>query len=319
MIIISWIFATILTPGVDFMENRGINRGAAILIVMLTILLAVAFAVILIFPAILAAVNQIKTKLESNVLAQVSIQMEAFFEKNFNNAELARNISTKFNDLVNGILGKMGGFLKNIGSVLASIAIIPFVTFFLIKDSRLFKRALISHIPNKYFELALNVLHKISNQLSKYIQGQALDALLVGILSVSGLFIINLVFGNPVSSFIFIGMIAGIANLIPYLGPYVGAVPAMIMVIINNPPNMMNILIWIAIMFALVQFIDNTFISPLVVSKSVDMHPLTVVIVIIVGSSLAGIMGMLFAVPAFGIIKVTLTEIIWGLKNYKLK
>ncbi|MFA4839076.1 MAG: AI-2E family transporter [Candidatus Neomarinimicrobiota bacterium] len=319
MVIISWIFAMILMPAVDFMESKGLNRGIAIIIVMIAILIGIVTTAFLVFPAIIRAVDQIKIKLESNVLAQISIQLEAVFKKHFNNPELARNVTTKLNDSINGMLGNMSGFLNNAGSFAASLAIIPFVTFFLIKDTRLFKRALISRVPNKYFELSLNVLHKISDQLSKYIQGQALDAAIVGALSVIGLFSINLAFDHPVSQFVFIGLLAGIANLIPYLGPVVGAVPAMMMVVINNPANMMNILLWIAITFALVQFIDNMFVSPLVVSKSVNMHPLTVVIVVIIGGNVAGAIGMLFAVPTFGIIKVTLTEIIWGLKNYKLR
>jgi len=198
------------------------------------------------------------------------------------------------------------------------VAIVPFLTFFLIKDMRFFKRALIAKIPNKYFEMSLNVLQKVGNQVSKYIQGQALDAFIVGCLSVLGLFIINLVFDNPVSQFVFIGMIAGVANLIPYLGPIVGAVPALLIAVISNPPNLGVVLLWIIITFILVQVIDNSFVSPMVVSKSVDMHPLTVVIVVIIGGNLAGAVGMLFAVPVTGIIKVTIAEIVWGLKHYKL-
>ncbi|PIS28668.1 MAG: hypothetical protein COT43_05925 [Candidatus Marinimicrobia bacterium CG08_land_8_20_14_0_20_45_22] len=319
MVIISWIFSIILTPAVDFMESKGINRGIAIIIVMVAILMTIVAAAFLIFPAIISAVDQIKIKIESNVLVQIGIQLEAVFEKNFNNPELARNLISKLNDTINGMLSNMSGFLNNAGSFAASLAIIPFVTFFLIKDTRLFKRALISHVPNKYFELTLNVIHKIGDQVSRYIQGQALDAAIVGALSVIGLLSINIAFDHPVSQFVFIGILAGIANLIPYLGPVVGAVPAMMMVVINNPTNMMNILLWIAITFVLVQFIDNTFVSPLVVSKSVNMHPLTVVIVVIIGGNIAGALGMLFAVPTFGIIKVTLTEVIWGLKNYKLR
>jgi predicted PurR-regulated permease PerM len=73
------------------------------------------------------------------------------------------------------------------------------------------------------------------------------------------------------------------------------------------------------ITFILIQVIDNSLVSPLVVSKSVNMHPLIVVIVVIIGGKIAGTVGMLFAVPVAGIIKVTSAEVMWGLKNYKLK
>jgi predicted PurR-regulated permease PerM len=78
------------------------------------------------------------------------------------------------------------------------------------------------------------------------------------------------------------------------------------------------VLLWIVIVFVIVQAIDNAFISPMVVSKSVNMHPLTVVVVVIIGGNIAGLIGMLFAVPFTGIIKVSSSQVIWGLKNYRL-
>jgi predicted PurR-regulated permease PerM len=177
---------------------------------------------------------------------------------------------------------------------------------------------MISKVPNKYFELSLNILHKVENQVGKYIQGQAIDALIVGLLSTLGLFLINLRFDNPVPYFVFIGMLAGLANMIPYVGPVVGAIPALATAILNNPDNLGLVLLWIVIMFVLVQAIDNAFVSPLVVSKSVNMHPLVVIVVVIIGGKIAGAIGMLFAVPLTSIVKVTLSQVIWGLKNYSL-
>ncbi|RKY59053.1 MAG: hypothetical protein DRP96_07525 [Candidatus Neomarinimicrobiota bacterium] len=318
LFVIALLLAVLLSPSVDFMERRGINRGLAIVIVMLLIIGIIAFTVSLIIPGIIGAVESLSSKLQSDVITDLNNNIENFFAVNFNNAELARNITSKMNEIGLKLLSNMAEFFKNVGSFLASVAIVPFLTFFLIKDMRFFKRALIAKIPNKYFEMSLNVLQKVGNQVSKYIQGQALDAFIVGCLSVLGLFIINLVFDNPVSQFVFIGMIAGVANLIPYLGPIVGAVPALLIAVISNPPNLGVVLLWIIITFILVQVIDNSFVSPMVVSKSVDMHPLTVVIVVIIGGNLAGAVGMLFAVPVTGIIKVTIAEIVWGLKHYKL-
>ncbi len=246
------------------------------------------------------------------------MKIEAFFEKNFNNAELARNVTARLNEIGVNLLNSLGEFFKNVGAFLASMVIVPVITFFLIKDSRRFKRAVISKVPNRYFELSLNILHKVENQVGKYIQGQAIDALIVGLLSTLGLFLINLRFDNPVPYFVFIGMLAGLANMIPYVGPVVGAVPALATAILNNPENLGLVLLWIVIMFVLVQAIDNAFVSPLVVSKSVNMHPLVVIVVVIIGGNIAGAIGMLFAVPLTGIVKVTLSQVIWGLKNYGL-
>ncbi len=318
MFIIAWLLSVLLSPVVDFLESRGLKRGWAILIVMILILALVGFSFSLIIPGIIRTVEAMTSKLQSNVITEFSMKIEAFFEKNFNNAELARNVTARLNEIGVSLLNSLGEFFNNVGSFLASMIIVPVITFFLIKDSRRFKRVVISKVPNKYFELSLNILHKVENQVGKYIQGQAIDALIVGLLSTLGLFLINLRFDNPVPYFVFIGMLAGVANMIPYVGPVVGAVPALASAILNNPDNLGLVLLWIVIIFVLVQAIDNAFVSPLVVSKSVNMHPLVVIVVVIIGGNIAGAIGMLFAVPLTGIVKVTLSQVIWGLKNYSL-
>jgi len=304
MFIIALLLSVLLSPLVNFLEHKGLGRGWAILIVMVLIFIIVGFSFSLLIPRIIGSAGSIITKLQSDVIVDSSLKIENFFEKNLNNAELGRNVTAKLNEIGIRLLGSLGEFFKSVGSFLASIVIIPFITFFLIKDARRFKKAIISQVPNRYFELSLNILHKAGNQLGKYIQGQATDALIVGLLSILGLFIINLAFHGPVPYFVLIGMFAGLANLIPYIGPFVGAIPALIIAILNNPPNLGLVLLWIVIVFIIIQIIDNSLISPLVVSKSVNMHPLTVVVAVIIGGNIAGVMGMLFAVPLTGILKV---------------
>jgi putative permease len=319
MFIIAWLLSVLLNPLVNFLEHKGLARGWAILIVMILIFAIVGVSSGLLIPRIIRTVESMISKLQSDVITDYSLKIESFFQRNFNNAELGRNVTATLNDLGLKLLGSLGEFFKSVGSFLASMVIIPFITFFLIKDARRFKKAFISQVPNRYFELSLNIIHKIGNQVGKYIQGQATDALIVGILSIIGLFIINLAFDGPLPYFVLVGMFAGLANLIPYLGPVFGAVPAMIIAILNNPPNLGLVLLWIVIVFILVQAIDNAFVSPMVVSKSVNMHPLTVVVAVIIGGNIAGAMGMLFAVPFTGILKVASSQVIWGVKNYELR
>ncbi len=319
MLVIAWLISVILNPLVDYLESIGFNRTLAILTIMAIILGGIIALIAGIIPALIKAVESISATLQSDLIKNLTIQLEQFFQEKFNNPDLARDLITKAEQIGSQLLVKVAGFLKNAGSYVAFVGIVPIITFFMIKDKRLFKRALIAQVPNRYFELFLNVLQKVDSQVTKYIQGQAIDALIVGLLSVIGLFIINLVFDNPVPYFVIIGMIAGVANLIPYLGPYVGAVPAIILTVLNNPANVGYIIFWIIVVFILVQLIDNNLVSPMVVSKSVNMHPITVVIAVVIGGNIAGVFGMLFAVPFWGIIKVTMREVSWGLRSYKLK
>ena len=319
MFIISGLISTLLSPVVNFLESKGLSRGLAILVVMLLIIALLAISLMLIIPGIIRTVESLSIKFQSGLFTDLSSKLEDFFAKNFHNAELARNVSGRLNDIGIKLLGGVGKFFKSAGSLLASIVIIPFMAFFLIKDGRKFKKALISSIPNKYFELTLNILYKAEHQVGKYIQGQALIALEVGTLSTIGLGIINLIFHGPVPYFFFVGMLAGLGNLIPFLGPYIGAIPALALAVLNNPTNLPMVLLGIVVTFFLVQMIDNTFFSPLIISKSVNVHPLTVVVIVLIGGKVAGAMGMLFAVPFWGVVKVVSSQVIWGLRNYTFR
>jgi predicted PurR-regulated permease PerM len=111
-------------------------------------------------------------------------------------------------------------------------------------------------------------------------------------------------------------MFAGLANLIPYIGPVAGAIPAILITLVQGGDNMMIIKIIIA--FSIVQFIDNFLVQPLVLSKTVNLHPLIIVFVVIIGGQFFGLLGMLLAVPVAGIIKVTSRELYIGIKKFHI-
>jgi len=318
ILIISGLLSILLSPLVDVLESRGIKHGLAILLVMALILALLALSFWMIIPRIISSVETLMTKLQSDIILDLTQKIEGFFNKHFHNPELAKNVLARLNSFGITLLGSLEGLLKSVGSFLASVVIIPVVTFFLIKDSRQFKKALISRVPNQYFELSLNILHKTGDQVTSYIQGQAIAGLIVGVLTIIGLFIINRVFHDPVPYFLFVGALRGLLNVIPYIGPIAGMALAMALTILNNPANLGAVLLWVAIVFIVIQALDNIIISPLVVSKSVDMHPLTVLVVVIIGSKVAGVTGMLLGVPLVGVIKVVISQLSWGLRNYKI-
>ena len=177
-------------------------------------------------------------------------------------------------------------------------------------------------VPNRYFEMSLNISYKTKKQLTNFLRGQLLAALGVGIQSIIGLSLLNLIFDANISGVFLIGSIAGMANMIPFVGPFMGMAPAIVVSLFNNlgdPIAAANFyyIIHIVVMFFIVQMIDNNVISPIVVSGSMEMHPLTVILLILVGSQI-GILGMFLAVPAWGIFKVIVQEVYNGLKGHHL-
>jgi predicted PurR-regulated permease PerM len=165
-------------------------------------------------------------------------------------------------------------------------------------------------MPNRYFEVSYWVIRKISIQLGRFVRGWILDAFLVGFLSALGLSILGI--NNSVS----IGVIAGIGHLIPYFGPIIGGIPAIIISVVQFGD--LSMLPSIIIMFLIIYTIDNGFIQPNVFSKSTDFHPIVIIVLIIAGSSLMGVIGMLLAIPTATVVKTAAKEIYNGYKNYKI-
>jgi len=130
---------------------------------------------------------------------------------------------------------------------------------------------------------------------------------------------------------VFIGIIAGLANLIPMVGPFVGMIPAILIALMNNLGNDAAMahqlfgvvpspffIMDIVFMFIIVQQIDNNFITPILVGESVGLHPMAVMIVLLIGGTMMGPLGMLFAIPAAGVLKVIISEMIFISKNSHL-
>jgi predicted PurR-regulated permease PerM len=191
-----------------------------------------------------------------------------------------------------------------------TLTIVPFVTYFILADGKRAYTSLVERIPNRYFEMTLNVIDKIKRHLVNYLKGWILDSMIIGFLSIAGLMILG------VNYAIVIGIVAGIANLVPYLGPIVAATLA-ILVSLTQVGNF-SMVGPILIMTLFIRLTDDFVVQPLCFAKTIDMHPLTVLLLLIIGHEVLGVGGMLLAIPLATIIKVSAVETYWGLKNYRI-
>ena len=234
--------------------------------------------------------------------------LQPFFGEDFKLSELVKEHGER---LTETMLGGTTVFLGGVVSGLTFVVIVPFVAFFFLKEGRRLTRTMIELVPNVYFELCLNLLHQINGQIGGYIRGQILATTVVSILAVSGLTLIEVKYALP------LGVLAGLANMIPFLGPLIGFISASIVALATG--GGISLVVKVGIVFLLIQLIDNVLIQPTVVAKSVEMHPLVVLFVVMVGSQLMGIVGMLIAVPLTGIIKVSSQTIYEGVRGYRLE
>jgi len=313
MLAVSLLIAMIFDPVVKLLEGRNISRLTSVLIVFCVSGIFIFFALSILIPKIVSQMNTISEALSKENVNRFIYQIEAVAKTYIpfaDSADIAGKISDFLYSLVFDSINNISDIVSSIVSILAIMVIVPFITFFILKDNQAIIKGLVNVMPNRYFEVSYWVIWKIREQLGRFVRGWIIDAFLVGVMSAVGLSILG------IHNSITIGFVAGIGHLIPYFGPIIGGVPAIIISVIQFGD--LSMLPSIIVLFLIIYTIDNGYIQPNVFSKSTDMHPLVIILLILIGSQLLGIFGMLLAVPVATIIKTAAREIYYGYKNYKI-
>ncbi|MBF0297289.1 MAG: AI-2E family transporter [Oligoflexia bacterium] len=182
------------------------------------------------------------------------------------------------------------------------IFLVPLILFFLLKDGREFRFSFLKLVPNTIFERTYFLIYQFHKQLGNYIFAKFVEASIVGTITTVGLWCLDMKFS------ILLGGIAAITNIVPYVGPLLGIVPAVILASVEHGV-FSSMTAAVAILFIVANVIDIAFVFPLLVSKIVDLHPLVVVISVILGSQYMGIVGMIVSIPVAAILKLIFAEI----------
>jgi predicted PurR-regulated permease PerM len=210
----------------------------------------------------------------------------------------------------------LGGLSSSLGSIVGSIAsatmtlvTAPFILFYMLKDGDKVVPNIEKAIPEKRRGQVKELLGKLNKTLSNYISGQAIECIFVATFTFLGYLIIGVDY-----AFLF-GVIAGITNLIPYLGPYLGLLPAVAVTIFNDPFKALLCCVVVLI----VQQLDGNIIYPNVIGKSLAIHPLTIIIVLLVAGNIAGLLGIFLGVPFYAVCRTIVLFIIQVIKEDKTK
>jgi putative permease len=311
-LILAALLSILLNPLVVMLEGRGLNRTGAVALVMGIIMLLVIWLMIFLAPAVAHEFKTIGQAIKNETPATLMVKLKTLLNKHLpllKNPEINAQVMTKIEKSIYAMLNRSIQLIPTIVPLAISLFLIPFMTFFLLKDGRKLKKSFIQSLPNRYFEMTISLLHKIEGQLGSYIRGQMLVSLCIGILSITALAVLG------VPYFLIIGALAGLANMIPYFGPIVGAVPAIILNVIDK--GSLSAALVVILAFIAIRMIDDTLVSPNILGRSLEIHPLLVIIVIFIGGEMFGLMGLLLCIPVTGIVKVTIQELHWSFKHYR--
>lgn len=288
------------------------------LLALLTIIIIIGFLLLIItqmIPLVSSIVRdasaiEASSYFESNPIDKLNDWLIGMFPNLGDDFDLSALILEKIRGVVD--FGKVSGIVGSVASVVSSAFValfaVVFISFFFIKEDGLFERIICALVPDKH-ELTLSkTLSEIKQLLSRYFVGLLVEMLGVALVDFLGLWLIA---RFDVSYAIGIGFIAGILNVIPYVGPLIGDVIGVVFGIVLKLGTGagLNVNIWVFILIILIimiaaQLIDNLIYQPLIYSTSIKAHPLEIFIVLLMAGHIGGILGMLVAIPAYTVVRV---------------
>ncbi|OLS03902.1 AI-2E family transporter [Tissierella creatinophila] len=302
--IISIILAYTLNPLINKLEKRGINRLEGVLILYISILGIFFILAFLIIPKSGREIKRLVTDLPM-YFDRLSDLVDKMYTKYysilgglppmFKDVEkvVMENIIKIENVFVNGLKNFVGAII-GMTSKIINIILTPILTLYFLVDKDYFVKKIKGWIPKKHKKDIIYLATTIDNSLSKFIKGRLLMSLYVGIFTSIILFILGVDF-----AFV-IGLVTGIFDIVPYIGPLMGFIPALFFGFVESPIKA----IWVSILFVVIQWGENNILAPKIIGENMGIHPLVILLSIIIGGGIFGVFGMIISVPLVAVLKI---------------
>jgi len=315
---IAFALAYLMDPLVDKMVRKGVSRTGSVLFLMVAFFLVLIFAFILFIPIL-------STQTE-NLMQNIPVYIGIFQDWIRPLLDMVKGLDPeKVEEILNEVLSRFGelpmkalqfsgkllwGSISNLFNIIlmiANLVIIPVVMFYLLRDFDSINKRLLALIPPRLQEKTRGLILEIDQVLSSFVRGQLVVVALMGLMYACGLFLCN----TPMS--LSLGLMAGLVNLVPYLGLVLGFVPAAILTFMHTQEWLT--VLGVAGVFAFVQGVEGMIITPRIVGENIGLHPVAVIFAVLLGGELFGLVGMLLGVPMVAILNVLFSRSILQYKN----
>ncbi|MBB3127145.1 putative PurR-regulated permease PerM [Paenibacillus rhizosphaerae] len=293
--VVAMIISYVLNPVVCMLAARKMPRGIAVLLIYAVFLTCLAVILINLIPMLIEQMEELNEHLPEMTMHAQNIM------NNLDNRGFPVGIKEGVDQWLlqweDRLAKGISNFMDHIGStinIVLNIFIIPFLIFYILKDFDVFERAVVSLLPRTRRKASVRLLKEIDEALGNYVRGQFLVCLIVGILAYIGYMIIGMPYALLMAS------IVAVFNIVPYLGPFLGAAPAVVMASTIS----WKMVLMVIIVNWLCQLLESNIVSPQVVGKKLHLHPMLIIFALLVGGEIAGVVGLILAVPLFAVLKV---------------
>ena len=307
-IIVAYIFYYMLNPLVNFFSKK-VSRFSASLLAILVGVVTILIVIIGVVPIIVEQTQNLITSLpryieivkgyletySDNAYVQVVVE---YVNTNLNVTKISERLVRIATSIAQGVV-------SSISSTASVLVTMPFVLFFLLKDASKFNKFVIGLLPSKLERSVSETIDEIDEKVGSYIQGQMLVSLCIGIMLFIGYNVIGLHYAFSLAT------IAAFLSIVPYLGPVIAITPAMLVAASTSWVMVVKMLV----VWGVVQFLEGNIVSPNIMGRSMNMHPLTVIFVILIGVNISGVVGAILGIPVYSILKVLIVRLLLSLKE----
>lgn len=293
--------AYLFNPLVRFFEVRGLRRKPVVIFLYVGLMSVFAFASY----KLICVAGQEAEQASRDMPRYVARGGEAFAhwkQTTRVNRTLVEYLAHHGRQWPQQVLERMPSFAMGILPVLEILFLVPFIGFFMVQEGPRFRDQLLEWVPSQYVEMVLGLIVEVDNSLGKYIRGVCLEATVVGLLAMAGFLTIGLDYAVQ------IGFVVGLANVVPYVGPVIGAILGGGVALFQWGTGIG--VLKVLLVCGAVRFLEDWFVQPLVMRKAVELHPVVILFSLMAGTKLFGFWGLLFAIPVASMIKVLL-EVLW--------
>ncbi|KQL48869.1 permease [Brevibacillus choshinensis] len=301
-VVVGLIIAYLLHPIVQVLERRRVPRLMAVLLIYGSFVLIIAIAVVNAIPIFTKQLVELSDDLPrlSEWYYKWMSEWEAhkYFLPDSISHGVDRVIVQSHERMSHTVTQLVNNARNSVGKVLA-YAVVPFIAFYLLKDMKELHEAGMSIVPRAYRKQVLSVLRDINESLGNYIHGQMMVALIVGVFAYLGYWLVGMPYPFVLATFVCL------TNIIPYIGPLIGAAPAVVVALTIST----KMLLFVLAVNIVIQVVEGNILSPNIVGRSLHLHPLLIIMALLAGEAIGGIIGLIVAVPVLAVCKVIISRV----------
>lgn len=301
-VLVGLIIAYLLHPIVQLLERRRVPRLMAVLLIYGSFVLIIAIAIVNAIPIFTKQLVELSDDLPrlSEWYYKWMSEWEAhkYFLPDSISHGVDRVIIQSHENMSRSVTQLVNNARNSIGKVLA-YAVVPFIAFYLLKDMKQLHEAGMSVVPRAYRKQVLSVLRDINESLGNYIHGQMTVAIIVGVFAYLGYWLVGMPYPFVLAAFVCL------TNIIPYIGPLIGAAPAVVVALTISTKMLLLVLLTNIV----IQVVEGNILSPNIVGRSLHLHPLLIIMALLAGEAIGGVIGLIVAVPVLAVCKVIISRV----------